>query len=119
MKKFAAFAFIVIASTGMQAQNQNLLSGKYSVEQLKTILISQAQWTPFPKINDRAAWSKADQAMMKEFYEKGLTYINYDWPSIPATVSLLIERTGERAPYEAINTRKREVLGTLVLAEIY
>ncbi len=120
MKKCIILLFLVIGKLLLlQAQDQNLLSGKYSTDQLASILIPRAQWTPFPRITDRAGWSKADQHMMQAFYEKGLTYINYEWPSIPATTSLLIERTGERAPYEAINTKKREVLGTLVLAEIY
>ncbi|MEP6749075.1 MAG: heparinase II/III family protein [Bacteroidota bacterium] len=119
MKKLITLLFLIAGFIRLQAQNQNVLSGKYSISQLKSILIPQAAWVPFPKITDRAGWSKADQSMMKSFYDKGLTFISYEWPSIPATTSLLIERTGERASYEAINTKKREVLGTLVLAEIY
>jgi hypothetical protein len=118
MKKL--IALMVLVTTGyVHAQNQNLLSGKYSPDQLKTILIPCSQWTPFPKITDRAGWSKADESMMKAYFDKGLTYLNYEWPSIPATTSLLIERTGDRATFDGINSRKREVLGTLVLAEIY
>jgi len=101
------------------AQNQNLLSGKYTADKLQAMLVPQSQWIPFPKITDRAGWAKADQTMMKAFFDKGMTYLNYDWPSIPATTSLLIERTGDRATYDGINSRKREVLGVLVLAEIY
>ena len=118
MKKIIVFAglFAVFCAA---AQHQNLLSGKYTSDQLRTFLVPRSQWTPFPKITDRAGWAKADQTMLKAFYDKGLTYINYEWPSIPATTSLLIERTGDRATFDAMNSRKREVLGTLVLAEIY
>jgi len=109
----------VIAGCRLQGQVQNLLSGKYAAGKLTSILIPQAQWTPFPKITDREGWAKADQSMMKAYLEKGISYINYQWPSIPATTSLLIERTGDRNQYQEISFKKRYVLGTLVLAEIY
>jgi hypothetical protein len=119
MSKITRILFFIAFSLFGTAQTQNLLSGKYKADQIKTILIPRAEWTPFPKITDRTAWSKADESMMKVFFEKGLGYINYDWPSKPATTSLQIERTGDRATSDGINSRKREVLGTLVLAEIY
>jgi hypothetical protein len=40
---------------------------KISSRKLNTIIIPQAQWTPFPKIANRAEWSKADESMMKHF----------------------------------------------------
>jgi hypothetical protein len=99
-------------------QSQNLLSGKYTKDELPKILISHEKWVPFPKIGDRAGWAKADQEMMKAYVKKGETYLNYVWPSVPATKSLLIERTGDREEYQSISFKKREVLGTLLLAEI-
>src|ERR1700712_4587673 len=110
---------VSFACAQLHAQNQNIFSGKFTAEKLQSILIPQSQWTPFPKITDRTAWSKADQNMMKSFFDKGMTYVNYEWPSIPATTSLLIERTGDRASFDAMNGKRREVLGTLLLAEIY
>lgn len=97
---------------------QNLLSGKYNKEKLSGILIPRDQWVPFPKIDDRDGWSKADQDMMKAYIKKAEAYLDYQWPSIPATKSLLIERTGDRDEYQSISFKKRVVLGTLVLAEI-
>ena len=45
--------------------------------------------------------------------------INYVWPTIPATKSLLIERTGDRNEYQDIAREKRNTLATMLLAEIY
>ncbi|MFT3935196.1 MAG: heparinase II/III family protein [Chitinophagaceae bacterium] len=118
MKKIVLLLLIVVAFK-TQAQDQNLLSGKYSVEQLKSILIPQAQWTPFPRITDRAGWAKADQASLQAYLKQAESYLTYKWPSIPATTSLLIERTGDRNEYQEISFPKRQALGTLVLAEIY
>lgn len=118
MKKTILFLAIVLVHLQMTAQ-QNLLSGKYSNQQLQQLLIAQAQFTPFPRITDRAGWAKADEASMQATITKAASYLNYQWPSIPATTSLLIDRTGDRASYERISFEKRQVLGTLVLAEVF
>lgn len=111
---FASFLFLQI-----HAQNQNLISGKYSKDELSKVLIPLAQWTPFPKTSDRAGWAKADETMMKAYLKQAEFYFNYNWPSIPATKSLLIERTGDRNQYQAISYQKRAILGIFLLAEIY
>lgn len=119
MKKLILLGCLIIICHESFTQTQNLLSGKYSKEQLSKILISHDKWVPFPKISDRTAWSKADHEMMKAYVKQAESYINYVWLSIPATNSLLIERTGNRSEYETMSYKKREVLGTLLIAEIY
>lgn len=109
----------ILLFLGLYASGQqNLLSGKFNKEELSRVLIPKDQWTPFPQINDRAGWSKADQEMLKAFVNKAEGYLDYKWPYIPATKSLLIERTGDRDEYQSVSFNKRVVLGTLVLAEI-
>ncbi|MBC8153295.1 MAG: heparinase, partial [Bacteroidetes bacterium] len=117
MKKILT-VLVICLLTG-SAPAQDLLSGKFSKDQLKKALVPQAQWAPFPKRDDRAGWAKADQAMLQAYLKKAESYLTYQWPSIPATKSLLIERTGDRDEYQTISFQKREVLGTLLLAEIY
>ncbi|HTE27543.1 heparinase II/III domain-containing protein [Flavitalea sp.] len=100
-------------------QGKNLLSGKYSGTALKNVLIPYADWKPFPKITDREGWSKADQKMLQGFLGQADSLKDYQWPYIPATKSLLIERTGDRNEYQSVSFEKRNVLGTLLMAEIY
>lgn len=119
MKKVATLTVFIACCVQLSAQQPNLLSGKFNKNEFKNILVPQAQWVPFPKLTDRAGWAKADQGMMKANLAEAEKYINYDWPSIPATKSLLIERTGDRNEYQKISFEKRTVLGTLLLAEIY
>ncbi|MGV3638983.1 MAG: heparinase II/III domain-containing protein [Adhaeribacter sp.] len=119
MKKILLLLCLLLAATQLPAQTQNLLSGKYSREVLATKLISQATWTPFPKRGDRAGWGKADQQMLQANLKKAEGYLSYEWPHIPATKSLLIVRTGDRDEYQDMSFKKREVLGTLLLAEVY
>ena len=119
MMKVLLYFFILFCSLQVKAQEKNLLSGKYSKEALKTVFIPAAQWSPFPKLNDRKGWAKADEKMMQAYLKQAEQYLNYSWPSIPATKSLLIERTGDRNEYQDVSFEKRGVLGTLLLAEIY
>jgi len=119
MKKTLAFLLLFACMVQVYAQKPNLLSGRYTKETLKNVLIPAAQWTPFPKLGDRAAWSKADEKMMQSYLEEANKLVNYVWPSIPATKSLLIERTGDRNEYQNISFEKRNVLGTMLMAEIY
>ncbi|HEX5024072.1 MAG TPA: heparinase II/III family protein, partial [Agriterribacter sp.] len=118
MKRIIWFVFL-IGSLHTIAQDQNLLSGKFSKAELHSKLIPQAQWTPFPASSDRTGWAKADETLMKAYLAKAESYLNYEWPAIPATTSLLIERTGDRDEYQKISFEKRQVLGTLLLAEVY
>jgi len=119
MKNLFLFCFVFCFVVQSNAQTKNLLSGKYSEEQLSKILIPHSEWVPFPKTDDRTAWAKADQDMMKSYLAKAEEYLTYEWPSVPATKSLLFVRNGNRTEYESISFKKRKVLGTLVLAEIY
>ena len=119
MKKLHLLIPAIWLCLTVTAQQQNLLSGKFSKEELSKILISHQKWTPFPKIDDRAGWANADQNMMRAYVKTAEGFLSYQWPSIPATKSLLIERTGDRDEYQTISFKKREVLGTLLLAEIY
>lgn len=120
MKKALLLSFFVLLVVGvLQAQQQNLLSGAYTPETLKSKLIPQAAWKPFPKLDDRQGWSGADQQMMQAYVRQAEGFLDYAWPYIPATKSLLYERTGDRDEYQALSFKKREVLGTLLLAEIY
>lgn len=119
MKNILVLSLICLAATAGHAQQQDLLSGKYTMAELKKMLIPHAEWTPFPRIDDREGWAKADEGMMRSYVTKAESYIDYQWPYIPATKSLLIERTGDRDEYQRISFKKREVLGTLLLAEIY
>ena len=118
IKKIFLCILLLSVSCGIFAQGRNLLSRKYTPDELNKLLIPQAQWTPFPKMNDREGWAKADQNMLKHYISEAEKYLTYDWPTIPATVSLAFVRTGDRQVYENISSTKRLALGTLLLAEI-
>ncbi|MEX2565022.1 MAG: heparinase II/III family protein, partial [Cyclobacteriaceae bacterium] len=111
--------FLLFLLFSFTTQAQDLISGKYSQNELSAVLTSYDEWEPFPKLEDRKAWEEADQAIMEKYLQAANDFIDYDWPYIPATKSLLIDRTGDRDEYQAITFEKRKVLGTMIMAEIY
>jgi hypothetical protein len=118
-RKKCALLILTLSFLAIHVIGQDLISGKFTKQELSEALIPHLEWKPFPKLTDRAAWSKADQEMMKSYLETANSYIDYHWPSIPATKSLLIDRTGDRNEYQAVSFDKRRVLGTMIMAEIY
>jgi hypothetical protein len=107
-----------IIAYNLFAQKENLLSSKYPVSELQQVLIPQADWTPFPRLADREGWEKADPEMLQACIKAAEASIDYDWPTIPATLSLLYVRSGNRSQYEAVSFRKRNVLATMIIAEV-
>ena len=118
MNKLLLYLFLLSAPLSIFAQGQNLLSRQFPPDALQKQLIPHAQWTPFPKLSDREGWAKADQTMLKSYIQEAEQYLNFEWPTIPATASLAFVRTGDRQIYERISYSKRTALGTLLLAEI-
>ncbi|RYF86599.1 MAG: heparinase, partial [Chitinophagaceae bacterium] len=119
MKRLLFVIFIFGCASKVVSQSANLMSGRYNAGQLQQIMTPAASWKPFPAIDDRSAWSKADKEMMEQYLRQADSLINYNWPGIPATTSLLIERTGDRDEYQLMSFKKRNVLGTMLIAEIY
>jgi hypothetical protein len=95
-----------------------LLGNKYSVAELQRLLIPPDAWTPFPRIDDRSGWAKADAATLQAYIETAEDNLNYDWPAIPATLSLLIVRTGNRYEYQSVSYKKRALLAAMMIAEL-
>jgi hypothetical protein len=101
----------------LSAQKENLLSAKYTVAELQEMLVPQSRFTPFPRLDDREGWANADPDKLQASLKKAETFIDYNWPAIPATLSLSFVRSGNRSQYEAIHFKKRNALATLIVAE--
>src|SRR5438270_4302039 len=98
---------------------RNLLTGGLSEQALAAALIPAAQWHPYPTIQDRADWEAVPQEIRAGFIQEAQQYLGTAWERIPATVTLQYIRNGNRSNYDALNTRQREKLATLVFAEVF
>ncbi len=108
-------AFLLLASQ----DPRNLLTGGLNEQTLAGALIPAAQWHPYPTIQDRAEWEAVPQEIRAGFIREAQQYLGTTWERIPATVTLQYIRDGNRSHYDALNTRQREKLATLVFAEVF
>jgi len=119
MKQLTFSVLFLLFAGCLFAQQQNLFGTKFTRESLSKVIIPQAQWLPFSKIDDRKAWQRVDSTEMKQLVTKAESFLNYHFQGIPATVILDFKRTGDRLEHEKYSFTKRRVLSCLLLAEIY
>jgi len=113
MKLFAVF--LLLAGQGPR----NLLTGGLGEQAFAATLIPAVRWHPYPTIQDRADWEAVPQEIRAGFIREAQQYLGTTWERIPATLTLQYIRNGNRSTYDALNTRQRAKLTTLVLAEVF
>ena len=62
--------------------------------------------------------SNFNPALSKLYIEKGEKYLNHKWESLPVTVYMDYARNGDRSRYENIFFGRRNILGSLLMAEL-
>lgn len=97
---------------------RNLLSRELTPQELALALAPRGQWRPYPTLSERAAWEAVPEATRGAFVAEAEKLLGTAWERIPATVALQFIREGNRSNYDAMNSRQRERLSTLVFAEL-
>lgn len=112
---FIQLVFVALFSNA-QAVQRNILAHKYSPQEITNQLIPKNDWNPYPKSADE--WrSLSPDSTIQRIIGDAEEYLDYEFPSISATVSLDFVRSGDRTRHGSISYTKRNVLIQLVLAE--
>ena len=94
-----------------------LLSEKYPLETLKTLLIPRADWHPYPTYAERDAWDALPATVRTAYIAEGEAVAAADWPQLLAVRYLDFARNGNRSRYaQGYFERRRRVIA-LVIAE--
>ena len=115
-------AVLLFAAGATPAADQgpsNLLTGGRSQPALAAVLVPAGHWHPYPTIEDRSAWDAVPQETRAAYIREAQQFLTTTWERIPATITLQFLRTGDRSHYDAMNTRQRVKLATLVVAELF
>ncbi|NLM26230.1 MAG: heparinase [Firmicutes bacterium] len=75
------------------------------------------KFAPFPRVGERTSWQQLPQAIKEKLIQFGEGYLNYQWPTLPATHYMDYIRVGNRTRFEKLYFKRRQILATLVLAE--
>lgn len=95
----------------------NLLSGKYTPQRLKEIIVPAEDWHPFPRASQHDEWQKLPEMIRKAHIRQAEKHLNCDWETPKASVFLEFVRTGNRSNYQRTSFSRRAKLAELVTGE--
>lgn len=72
---------------------------------------------PFPSLSDREAYQNIAEPLRSELLSLGENFLNFSYPSIPATSFMAFCRVGNRVDFEYLYMTRRRALNALVIAE--
>ena len=116
---FATLAsFLLTAGTLSAYVERNILRSQADEAKLRTILIPDQKWVPFPTYSDRAGWDKVLGDWKDEFIARGEKALGYVWRVVTATDYLTHDRGGSQGDAGAsIGTNVNAILD-LFFAEL-
>lgn len=118
-KKIIILILLCLSILKVNAYSEkNLLQKAATAEQVKSALILNQKWVPYPNYNDRSGWDKLMGNFKSEYIQKGEQALNYNWIVIKATDYLDYERTGTRTTMESPYGRNIQTITNLLLAEL-
>lgn len=94
-----------------------MLTERFAPERIAELLLPQAAFKPWPVAGERAPWQQLPEASRRQHIDAGEGRLDFDWPSLPATVLLDYARNGDRDRFQRLTFERRRVLADLVLAE--
>ena len=77
-------------------EKRDLLQKEADFEKVKSALIMEQKWVPYPDYSDRAGWDKLLGDYKEKYIRKGESYLDYEWKVVKATDYLEFGRSGDR-----------------------
>ena len=118
---------VVVVTDGMWGLNigqlsvsfqKNRLTDLYAELKEQNAFPTDASWFPYPAYKDREGWNAIMGEHIDYVIKAGEKYLDYKWQNVDATSYLAYERTGERTVMEKPLSDNRNVLNSLVMAEL-
>ena len=108
---------ILVASYLYAHPAQGLINQAYRAN--ADAFVAGADWMPYPKYSDRAAWDMLMSPEEKNFFiEKGEAKLKYAFRPIPASTFLCLYTTGDKQEMRKIELANRQAFIDLVMAEL-
>lgn len=99
-------------------EERNLLQKEADFEKVKSALLMEQKWVPYPDYSDRAGWDKFLGDYKDEYIRKGESFLDYEWKVVKATDYLEFGRSGNRTIMENPFNKNNRALGSLFMAEM-
>lgn len=97
---------------------RDLLQKAAGLEQVRSVVITDQKWVPYPGYGDRAGWDRFLGEYKDEFIQQGEKLLDYQWKVVPASSYLEYERSGNRdIMQDPFNSNNGAIAG-LLMAEL-
>lgn len=110
---------VMFPKNGIAQNGWKPLGSAYSIQELKNIIIPRGEWKPYPDVSDSNAFVDIPESVKEAYIRKADKLLHAKWPQLPATTFLEFARNGNRVDYENLSFRRRQMLATLVMAEVF
>lgn len=117
MKQLFFIVVLMIANTVFaQVIQRNILTGKFSSEQVTAALTARDAFKPYPQSADQ--WRKSlPDSVIQATIKAGEDGLKFKFEPISASIALDFVRSGDRERHSNISFAKRNTLTELILAE--
>jgi hypothetical protein len=114
-RNFYCTVALCLGSASLSFSQRSLISNELSRVGADNII--SATFHQFPRYDERDQWHNIPQSYKDKIVKSADKYIGFEWPALKASLFLEYSKTGNRSHYEHVASMRREILGTLLLAE--
>lgn len=110
-------SLMICKPTLIQAQEsqKNILSADFKFESIKPTILEPAEWSPVPMPGSE--WDQLPEDLKLEYMNAGEASLEAEFATLPATLLMDFNNTGNRSRFQAAYSAKRTHLANLVMAE--
>ena len=92
-------------------EKRDLLQKEADFEKVKSALIMEQKWVPYPDYSDRAGWDKLLGDYKEKYIRKGESYLDYEWKVVKVTGRLWRVRSVKTIPHSEVCSWPRWLKG--------
>lgn len=104
--------------SGHATESKDLLKKAVSKAELKSLLIQNQDWVPYPEYTDRAGWDELTREFKAQLIARGEAHLDYIWQVVELSDFLEYERSGNRNIMQEPFGANNNAMMALVLAEL-
>lgn len=119
MKKLQLISVFLMFCTMMWAyEKRDILQRTATEEQIRSYLVTDRQWVPYPDYSDRAGWNRLLGDTRETLIREGEKQLGYNWVVVKATDYMEYEKSGSRVIMQQPNDRNTTAFSKMVIAEL-
>lgn len=121
MIKYNVLILLMLNILGLdkiQARDIDLLTKRYTLEEVRGYLPTDNSWVAYPDYTDREGWKQLTAPFYNQLIKQGDKYLDYTWQVVKATDYLAYERSGSRSVMEKPLNENAQALVNLFMAEL-